>query len=353
MSLIATSHVPVDDLPEVAPAEKLSRWAIPWLLSTSAHVVVILLLAMTVHVGRGIGSRSDASINMGLDSVMSVSLNSDASGDGSGASFSTNPYYNDEQESPAITAPESSGGGGGAPRLADLLAEKPPVDLKGVLPAAHAALGAGTLGEGGVGNAGAMRTQPAAGRGVRGGYVRTGVFGAVGEGSKFVYVFDRSGSMDAHGGVPLAAAKAQLIASLNDLGQVQQFQIIFYNEHPKVFNVTGTPGKLVFGTDHNKHLATQFVNGIRADGATQHEEAIKMALRMGADVIFFLTDADEPRLSSQQLAQIARLNKGTAINAIEFGYGVQGDPYNFLVQLARGNGGQHVYVDISRLNRVR
>ena len=81
------------------------------------------------------------------------------------------------------------------------------------------------------------------------------MFGVSGEGHKFVYVFDRSGSMDGHGGAPLAAAKAELISSLKDLGQVHQFQIIFYNEQPRIFSPTGVLGRLVFGTEQNKNLA--------------------------------------------------------------------------------------------------
>jgi hypothetical protein len=80
---------------------------------------------------------------------------------------------------------------------------------------------------------------------------------------------------------------------------------------------------------------------------------LEMALRMVPDVIFFLTDADEPRISTQQLAHLAQRNKGTSINTIEFGYGPQSDPDNFLVKLARQNGGKHAYVDVSRLPVAR
>ena len=48
-----------------------------------------------------------------------------------------------------------------------------------------------------------------------------------------------------------------------------------------------------------------------------------MALRMSPDVIFFLTDADEPRMTSEQLAHVAQINPGTSINTIEFGYGAR------------------------------
>ena len=186
---------------------------------------------------------------------------------------------------------------------------------------------------------------------LRGGYARTGVFGIESEGYKFIYVFDRSGSMGGHGGAPLAAAKSQLIDSLEHLGQTHQFQIIFYNDDPHVFNLTGSPSRLVFANDQNKTLAERFVGSITADGGTEHEEALTMALRMAPDVIFFLTDADEPRLSATQLQRIARANKGAVINTIEFGYGPAFESDNFLIRLARQNRGQHVYVDISQLPR--
>jgi len=181
------------------------------------------------------------------------------------------------------------------------------------------------------------------------GHARTGISGANGEGRKFVYVFDRSGSMSSHGGAPLRAAKAELLNSLQDLGQTHQFQIIFYNERPRIFNPSGVAGRLVFGTDQNKRLAEKFVGSVTADGATRHEEALETALRMSPDVVFFLTDADDPKLTAEQLARVRRLNRGATIQTIEFGNGPQADPDNFLVRLAKENGGSHVYVDVSRL----
>ena len=81
-----------------------------------------------------------------------------------------------------------------------------------------------------------------------GGKARIGMFGLWGEGYKFVYVFDRSGSMGGDGSASLKAVKAELLASLKNLDTVHQFQIIFYNHRPVLFNPSGTPGKLAFGT---------------------------------------------------------------------------------------------------------
>jgi len=231
--------------------------------------------------------------------------------------------------------------------LAAVVSERPPVNFSALLPG-HSA---GTD-ERGIGNARGLTSGSAPSNKLgKGGYASTSVFGAGGEGYKFVYVFDRSGSMSWHGGAPLRAAKAQLLKSLSDLGQTHQFQIVFYSDHPSVFNPTGVLGRLVFANEQNKYAAEQFVKSIVADGATEHEEALHFALRLAPDVIFFLTDADEPRLNSDQLLRIQRLNHGTCINCIEFGYGAQGDADNFLVRLARENYGKHVYVDVGRLGR--
>ena len=62
--------------------------------------------------------------------------------------------------------------------------------------------------------------------------------------------------------------------------------------------------QMVTGDDSHVALAESYVRSIAAFGATEHESALKMALRMGPDVIFFLTDARIPRLSAVELRQI-------------------------------------------------
>jgi len=74
-----------------------------------------------------------------------------------------------------------------------------------------------------------------------------------------------------------------------------------------------------------------------------------MALGMSPDVVFFLTDADEPRLTDEELGRVRRWNRSATIHSIEFGFGPQRNSDSFLARLAQQNGGQHVYVDVSRL----
>lgn len=183
------------------------------------------------------------------------------------------------------------------------------------------------------------------GSGSFGGKVTTDVFGVKGTGSRFVYVFDRSASMEDLGGKPLRAAKRQLIESLDSLGNAQQFQIIFYNVKTKTFN--GSLGQgLSFATDDEKKRAGRFVDAISGEGGTDHLNALQLALSYGPDVLFLLTDA-EGGFSFSDLNQIGNWNRaGTVINAIEFGIGAKKSFDQSLRQVAEQSGGQYVYKDV-------
>ncbi|MDG2468152.1 MAG: hypothetical protein P8M80_02635 [Pirellulaceae bacterium] len=178
--------------------------------------------------------------------------------------------------------------------------------------------------------------------------VTTEIFGVQGKGTTFVYVFDRSGSMESFGGRPLLAAKAELISSLDSLGPDQQFQIVFYNERPRAFTTDGGRPRLMVANVENKKRAKKFALGISGGGATEHFSALKMAVDFGPDVVFFLTDAADPGLSEREMDVVDRMNRNAAsIHTIEFGYATSSVQGNFLMQLARRNGGQYVYKNVT------
>ena len=322
-----------DSSSDIDPHGDLTRpGRIPaWMLSTALHTIVIVVLALVV---RFTPASPPGEPNRAVGVVLA---RSDAG----------EVEYFDEAQADS----ESSSS---ATRNSTATADTPlptetvlPIDVGGVLPSAEDPIGAGTLGEI-LPDADGMTQGTNPGKQF-GGAAQTSVYGLQGEGSRFLYVFDRSGSMSGYGGRPLRSAQAELIASLNDLDSTHQFQIIFYNEEPNVFRPDNRAPRLVFGDDQGKALAQRFVRGIVAAGGTRHMEPLVMALRMRPDVIFFLTDAEEPKLSADELAQIRRLNKGSQIHAIEFGFGPTTGDDNFLRRLARQNGGQHAYVDISKL----
>jgi hypothetical protein len=183
---------------------------------------------------------------------------------------------------------------------------------------------------------------------------QTGIFGLTGSGSRFVYVFDRSGSMGDYNNRPLNAAKRELLASLEHLDSVHQFQVIFYNERVSAVNMTrGGGARMLFGGERGKDDASEFIRGMTAAGGSHHLEALQTALRLEPDVIFFLTDAGEPGMSREDVAKINEMNEGIGaqIHSIEFGDGADSGDDNFLRQIADKNRGEHVYIDINELKK--
>ncbi|MEJ5343017.1 MAG: VWA domain-containing protein [Thermogutta sp.] len=266
-------------------------------------------------------------------------------------------YYVDEsgQIGQDQAAEGGSEAGSGRPTLEEILPSVQEVATAEVLPRkGFQILGPSSLPETGAGQAGGEGGLFAGG----GGFGRqpgppgtASLFGIRSPGYKFVYVFDRSGSMGGSGRTALSFAKRELVASIQSLDKTQQFEIIFYNERPTLFNPSGQPGRLAFATDENKARAIRFIQSITAGGGTQHDAALLAAIQLRPDVIFFLTDADEPRLSEAKLAQIHRWANGIVIHAVEFGTGPEGTSDNFLKRIARQNGGQYVYIDITQAIR--
>ena len=172
------------------------------------------------------------------------------------------------------------------------------------------------------------------------------LFGVKAEGAKFVYVLDRSGSTD---GKLLAAAKAEILASIENIDDVHQFQLVVYNERPKIFNPAGPNGQLAFGTDANRAEVKKFLGTIEADGGTDHIAALSLAIRMRPDVIFLLTDGDKPFLNARDLARIDRIGPGIMVHTIQFGDGPQRADRGWMGKLAQQSGGEYRYVDTTKL----
>jgi hypothetical protein len=193
-------------------------------------------------------------------------------------------------------------------------------------------------------------------QGVRGrppspGQRRAGIFGLEAPGEKFVYVFDHSASMHEPAGQPLAAAKQELLASIDALGESQQFHVIFYNERLTVFAPQGHRGRPIFADDEAKRAVRRFVEGVEAEGGTRHAAAIAAALRLAPDAIFVLTDADEhDDLTEDELRRLERaLGKARCLVA-QFGGG-EGRRSPRLARLAADSGGEYRVVDAPRDDR--
>ena len=211
----------------------------------------------------------------------------------------------------------------------------PPVSRR---PADMAEVSRGASGEAGAGAGEAGEASPG----------KASFFGASAKGERIVYVLDSSGSMQDYGAIDVA--KRELKASLERLTPGQRFQVIFYNNTPRPMAQVGGREDLPRATEVNKARARQFIDSQQPQLGTNHIAALDMALAQKPDVLFLLTDADVPRLSPSDLEQIRKRNGGKCqIHTIEFGkWGDLTQDDNFLKKLARQNGGQHRYRDVTR-----
>ncbi|MBL8812736.1 MAG: VWA domain-containing protein [Planctomycetaceae bacterium] len=180
-----------------------------------------------------------------------------------------------------------------------------------------------------------------------GGPGETTFMNIVGVGKSFVYVIDTSSSMD---GGRIRMAKTQLKASLRLLQPNQKFAVLFYNEYIeklKLRKVAEQP--MYFASDVNKQLALQQIETITPDHGTDHFPALQEALALKPDVIYFLTDGEEPSLSPAELRDVQALAGTTTIHVIKFGDGrVTTTTTSWLEKLARQCSGEFRELEVGR-----
>ncbi|MFM8734989.1 MAG: VWA domain-containing protein [Pirellulales bacterium] len=187
--------------------------------------------------------------------------------------------------------------------------------------------------------------QPVAGQPPSPGSSATRFFGLEATGNRFVYVFDHSASMGEPAGRPLVAAKRELLASIDGLAESRQFHVIAYNDRLSVFAPGGQRGRPTFADDSGRREVRRFIESVTADGGTRHCEAVAAALRLAPDVIFLLTDADEPDdLTDDELRRLARSLGRARIMLVQFG-GASGRRSPRLARLAAESGGAVTVVD--------
>jgi von Willebrand factor type A domain len=308
----------------------LERSKIPaWLLSLVLHTAILVTLAVLwTPQTKGTGGQRGGPVGIAMVVDQAGEDSYFLNGADAGQDSSVN-----SAEAALSSLPDS---GGSTEAQAEM--------LKGLLPSVNA--GAGSASAAGDTGLGGGNSQLAAGGGIS--KVKTQVFGVEGEGSRFVYVFDRSDSMNGEEGKPLRKAKAELVSSIKSLGPAHQFQIVFYNDHPLPFGGAQRP-RLLHGDERDKELALSFVRDMTGTGGTNHVDALLMALAMSPDVIFFLTDADD-NPGSQKIEKIVeRADRlGATIHCIQFGNGNRSFSSNWIDHLAERTRGQFKYINVSQ-----
>jgi len=304
-----------------------------WLLSMLIHVTLVVLLGFAIRLVPA-GVRDEPVRTAGIVLKRMTPQRAWYEGESRDAQ--------EDRQADVADAPRAS------PDVVTALPSDPaPADPTDVLPELPEVAGIGRPdSQAGIGTRQLTRSGTRQPTTLHGGTARVRLFGLEGVGRKFIYVFDRSTSME---GSRLSAAKSQLIKSLASLESTHQFQIIFFNHELRIFDLTGGQRRFPFATDAVKQTAARWVASISAAGNTERFEALRKAVAFNPDVIFFLTDDDNP-MTAVELDAIRRKNRGrAAIHVIQFGYGHRSGTENFLSRLARQNGGTYAYVDADNL----
>ncbi|OAI54323.1 hypothetical protein AYO47_03020 [Planctomyces sp. SCGC AG-212-M04] len=326
-----------------------SRWVAgpSWLLSGALHLMTAFLVWQVAQ-SPGCQARRGEQVIEGRE----VGIFVREPGDGTGEPGASPPAQGGGDARTALNAAEASpqGAVAGVPSVPLSLPSEsaPKVIGMGAPPAfatqAAQAAGGPIVKNSGTGGRGDLGTGPG-NRPGRGSGNGTSMYGIPSKGKKFVYVIDRSSSMTD----VLLQAKNELMASLRRLDESQSFQVIFFNDQPhELENRFG----MFHGTEADRRVVENQLAGIGADGGTRRERALDLALTYHPDVIYFLTDADNPMTAAAR-EDIRRRLRGAQINCVEFGIGPapagsDGKQVpNFLHKLAAESGGGHLYVDIT------
>lgn len=171
-----------------------------------------------------------------------------------------------------------------------------------------------------------------------------GVLRAPAAARNVVYVIDRSISMGIGGA--LSIAKRELLAGIDALPDDARFAVILYNRLAEPLVLGGQSG-LVPATRANRAEAARQVDEARAQGGTNHLAALRRAVALEPDVIFFVTDADE--LTADEVRNVTLLNRAkAAIHAVELNDEREEREETPLKLLARLNGGTHRVVRVRK-----
>jgi hypothetical protein len=231
--------------------------------------------------------------------------------------------------------------------LAEVLPTRPAAEPSRTLPGPSMS-GLGLIRGPGAGGGGGEGTGSGGGTG-RGIGPGTEFFGLRDRAGSYAYVIDCSGSMDLHLGSTrgrnvLDVAKRELLASLDPLPSDAKIGVIFYNQNPTVFTDPAGRKELMTASASNKARIRTRLDEMPPVGGTDHVAALRAALAMRPEVIFFLTDAD---FLDPAAAEAIRREAGkTRILAVEFGVGSSIHGSEPLRRLADATGGSYKYINV-------
>lgn len=163
---------------------------------------------------------------------------------------------------------------------------------------------------------------------------------------RYVFVVDCSKSMNHRYPGPaktrLGRVKVELWKTIYQMSPEQKFFIVFFNTaaHPMPATQMTSGGPPSPGAPSVHPELFQWTVGIRAEGLTDPQDALLMAVRMQPDVIYFLTDGE---FNYRVVRDVTRANfAGVTIHTISLG---DNSGARFLEEIALANGGAYRHID--------
>ena len=137
-------------------------------------------------------------------------------------------------------------------------------------------------------------------------------FGTVAEGDRFVYVLDKSSSMEGSSGPDgpsrFDRAVSELVRSLDRLRDGQSFYVVLFSDDmQRMFNETGEP-RMLRATLLNKRRLAKWLRSIHPSGGTRPGTAIRFALGMKPSAVFMLSDGAFAGFSNQNPGDLLGTN---------------------------------------------
>lgn len=168
----------------------------------------------------------------------------------------------------------------------------------------------------------------------------TSFFGLEAAGNKFVFVVDASGSMrrpfEGPGKTLLGRVKLEILRCVTQMSPDQEFFIVFFNDDAIPMPAT----ELVPASPAAQKRYLYWMAEAKAGGNTEPEAALRIALQLQPDVIYFLTDG---AFKYRVIEHVREMNRGrVTVHTVSFG----GDERatDFMQQIASQNGGTYHYV---------
>lgn len=175
------------------------------------------------------------------------------------------------------------------------------------------------------------------GGGQRGG----GLFSGTETAESVAYVVDASGSMT---GRRMDHVLSELHRSVSDLRDDQTFFLVFFSSKTFPMMWPRSERRLVRATQYNKRRVLDWARQVVPDQITRPQSALRMALKLKPQLLFFLTDGEIP-VSTTEIAQQHR-SRVTRIHSIEIRDNVGVEESNpLLAELAEIGGGTYRIVN--------